>query len=278
MKTGNLSHVVLFYLLLLHGLVSKTAVIELYAGEFCSLSRSSPWYVVVFPPTSPTPCPIPITTATTPAAGSQQPAAIMSNLTDAAARLRAQQKPVKDCYRADALAARVTLMLSGTLDPMNLTCSLALVAAAKRIAGMHAAAGGNAAGPDPSLELCSGDMLLESLVACFGVTVRAVSTSMGIPLSGGSVMAEGDLEFRGTLGVKAEDGSHVDVGFQQIWLVVRLEVEDEYQAQVDKLISLSERYCVVLQTLRNGVRVETKLGHVGKAQPDARGHVELGEM
>jgi uncharacterized OsmC-like protein len=120
-------------------------------------------------------------------------------------------------------------------------------------------------------------MLLESLVACFGVTVRAVSTSMGIPVSGGSVTAEGELDFRGTLGVKAEDGGNVGVGFQKIRLVVRLEVDDEYKAQVDKLISLSERYCVVLQTLRNGVSVETKLGHVGKAQPDARSNTEMGK-
>ena len=202
-----------------------------------------------------------------------------STHTDAATTLRTKQKPLKDRYRADPSSALVTLTSTGTLDPTNLTCSLASGAAAKRIAGMHAAAGGNAGSgaPDISSELCSGDMLLESLVACFGVTVRAVSTSMGIPVSGGSVTVEGVLDFRGTLGVKAEDGSNVNVGFQKINLVVRLEVEDEYKAQVDKLISLSERYCVVLQTLRNGVTVETKLGHVGKALPDARGNAVLGK-
>lgn len=119
-------------------------------------------------------------------------------------------------------------------------------------------------------ELCSGDMLLESLVACFGVTVRAVATSMGIPVEGGSITAQGDLDFRGTMGVKAEDGSSVAVGFQKIVLVVRLDVDEEHKSQVDKLISLSERYCVVLQTLRAGVTVETQLGHVGKAVPDVR--------
>jgi uncharacterized OsmC-like protein len=192
--------------------------------------------------------------------------------------MRAKQKPLKDRYRADPSSALVTLTSTGTLDPTNLTCSLANASAAKRIAGMHAAAGGNAgSGPDVSSELCSGDMLLESLVACFGVTVRAVSTSMGIPVSGGSITAEGDLDFRGTLGVKAEDGGNVGVGFQKINLVVRLEVEDEYKGQVDKLISLSERYCVVLQTLRNGVTVETKLGHVGKVLPDTRGNAQLGD-
>ena len=197
---------------------------------------------------------------------------------DAATTLRTKQKPLKDRYRSDPTSALVTLTSTGTLDPTNLTCSLgsASASAAKRIAGMHAAAGGSAGAPDVSSELCSGDMLLESLVACFGVTVRAVSTSMGIPVAGGSITAEGALDFRGTLGVKADDGSNVGVGFQKITLRVRLEVEDEYKAQVDKLISLSERYCVVLQTLRNGVSVETKLGHVGKALPDARGNVELG--
>jgi uncharacterized OsmC-like protein len=193
--------------------------------------------------------------------------------------MRAKQRPLKDRYRADPSSALVTLTSTSTLDPTNLTCSLASALAAKRIAGMHAAAGGNTggAGPDMSSELCSGDMLLESLVACFGVTVRAVSTSMGIPVSGGTVMAQGDLDFRGTLGMKAEDGGGVGVGFQKITLVVRLEVEDEYKGQVDKLISLSERYCVVLQTLRKGVAVETKLGHVGKTLPDARGNAELAD-
>ena len=200
-----------------------------------------------------------------------------ANPYDAALTLRAKQKPLKDRYRADPSSALVTLTSTGTLDPTNLTCSLANASAAKRIAGMHAAAGGTAGGPDISSELCSGDMLLESLVACFGVTVRAVSTSMGIPISGGSITAEGDLDFRGTLGVKAEDGSNVSVGFQKINLVVRLDVDDEYKRQVDKLISLSERYCVVLQTLRSGVTVETKLGHVGKAQRDARGNAELAD-
>jgi len=102
---------------------------------------------------------------------------------------------------------------------------------------------------------------------------------MGVHLWYGlkSISAEGDLDFRGTLGVEAEDGSNVSVGFQKINLVVRLDVDDEYKGQVDKLINLSERYCVVLQTLRSGVTVEMKLGCVGKAQQDARGNVELAD-
>lgn len=191
-----------------------------------------------------------------------------SSNADAAAAMRAAQKPLKDKYRADAKSALVTLSSTGNLDPTSLTCSLSSVAAAKRVAGLHKAAGGK--GPDMTSELCSGDMLLESLVACFGVTVRAVATSMGIPVSGGTVTAEANLDFRGTMGVKDENGGNVAVGFQKIVLKVRLEVEEDYKDQVEKLISLSERYCVVLQTLRSGVTVETKLSHVSNAVPDAR--------
>ena len=125
-------------------------------------------------------------------------------------------------------------------------------------------------GFEMSGELCSGDMLLESLVACYGVTVRAVATALGIEIKGGSVLTEGDLDFRGTMGIKGEEGAQVPVGFQNIRVRVRLEVESEDEEKVPKLIELSERYCVVLQTLRKGVNVEVKLGHVGKAVPDAR--------
>ena len=190
--------------------------------------------------------------------------------TEAAASLRAKQKPLKDKYTTDPSSAFVTLSSSGSLDPVNLTCSMSSGAAAKRIAGLHQAAGGK--GPDMSTELCSGDMLLESLVACFGVTVRAVSTAMSIPIHSGTVTAEGDLDFRGTLGVKDAENpdNRIPVGFQSIRLIVRLEVDAEHKASAEKLISLSERYCVVLQTLRTGVKVETKLGHVGPVAPDAR--------
>lgn len=188
-------------------------------------------------------------------------------MTDAATKLREKQKPLKDKYRSDPSSALVTLSSSGSLD-QGLSCSLATASQAKKIAGLHPAAGGP--GFDASGELCSGDMLLESLVACFGVTVRAVATSMGIPIEGGSVTCHGDLDFRGTLGIKGPDGEAVPVGFKSIRLIVRLEVGDEHKDSVEKLIQLSERYCVVLQTIKQGVSVETKLGHVGKAVPDAR--------
>lgn len=193
---------------------------------------------------------------------------------DAADAMRAKQAPLKSKYREDPASAMLILSSTGSLDPTNLTCSLggAAAQASKRIAGMHAAAGGNAGtgAPDVSSELCSGDMLLESLVACFGVTVRAVGTSMGISLHGGTVTAEGDLDFRGTLGIKEADGRLVGVGFQKIRLVTSLEVDEEDKGKVEKLIQLSERYCVVLQTLRQGVSVDTEIRHVGKAVPAGR--------
>lgn len=191
----------------------------------------------------------------------------MSDPATAANKLREKQKPLKDQYRSDPSSALVTLSSRGNLDA-GLSCSLATASQAKMVAGLHPAAGGS--GFDASGELCSGDMLLESLVACFGVTVRAVSTSMGVPLEGGSVTCEGDLDFRGTMGIKDPSGDQVPVGFKAIRLSVRLEVADEYKGQAEKLIELSERYCVVLQTLKAGVNVETKLGHVGQAVPDTR--------
>ena len=188
-------------------------------------------------------------------------------MSDASAQLREKQKPLKDKYRSDPNSALVTLSSSGSLD-VGLTCSLVNAAQAKKVAGLHPAAGG--AGFDASGELCSGDMLLESLVACFGVTVRAVATSMGIPIEGGSIICQGDLDFRGTLGIKDEKGQAVPVGFKSIRLILRLEVEDEHKESVEKLIQLSERYCVVLQTIKQGVNVETQLSHAGKAGPNVR--------
>lgn len=188
-------------------------------------------------------------------------------MSDAATKLREKQKPLKDKYRSDPSSALVTLSSTGSLD-QGLSCSLATASQAKKVAGLHPAAGGP--GFDASGELCSGDMLLESLVACFGVTIRAVATSMGIPVEGGSVTCEGDLDFRGTLGIKGDDGEAVPVGFKNIRLLVRLEVGEEHKSSVDKLIQLSERYCVVLQTIKQGVNVEAKLSHAGKAMPDTR--------
>ena len=151
--------------------------------------------------------------------------------------LKALQQPLKDRYREDADAAMITLRASGALDPEGISCSVdtgrALVEA-----GLHPATGG-----DGSL-VCSGDMLLEALVACAGVTMRAVSTSLGIELRGGTVRAEGDLDFRGTLGVSRD----APVGFQRIRLTFALDTDAD-EEQLATLLRLTERYCVVLQTL-----------------------------
>jgi uncharacterized OsmC-like protein len=150
--------------------------------------------------------------------------------------LRALQAPLKDQYRKAPAAARITLKAEGRLGD-GITCKIetgkGLVAA-----GLHPMTGGD------GTALCSGDMLLEALVACAGVTLNAVATAMGITLRGGGVRAEGDLDFRGTLGV-AKDAP---VGFSRIRLYFTLD-SDASQEQLDSLIRLTERYCVVYQTL-----------------------------
>ena len=159
------------------------------------------------------------------------------------AELQAIQGPLKDRYRADAEAALVTLRADGQLDEKQIACKVdtgrALVEA-----GLHPATGGTGA------LACSGDMLLEALVACAGVTLRSVATSMELEVSG-SVHAEGDLDFRGTLGVDRE----APVGFAAIRLRFEL-ASDAPQEDLDKLLERTERYCVVFQTLAGGVPVE----------------------
>jgi uncharacterized OsmC-like protein len=161
-----------------------------------------------------------------------------------AEQLRAMQAPLKDRYRDDADAALVTLRAKGELG-QGVSCSVD-TGRALATAGLHPASGG-----DGSL-LCSGDMLLEALVACAGVTVRAVATSLEIPLAAGVVSAEGDLDFRGTLGVSKE----APVGFRSIRLHFDL-VTTASEEQLATLIRLTERYCVVLQTLRTAPKTST---------------------
>ncbi len=162
-------------------------------------------------------------------------------------QLRAIQAPVKQRYLSDPASALVTLRAEGTLGE-NATCSIAanraLVAA-----GLHPAAGGT-----DMTAACSGDMLLQALVACTGVTVGAVATALGIELRGGAVTAEGDIDFRGTLAV-AKD---VPVGFRQIRLHISLNT-DASASQQEKLLALTERYCVVYQTLLNGSKITMSL-------------------
>jgi len=156
-----------------------------------------------------------------------------------AAVLRAMQAPIKDRYKSDAKAAFITLKAKGTLDDTNIACKVETGRALVE-AGLHPATGGD------GVAACSGDMLLEALVACAGVTVKAVATALDLNLRRGTVTAEGDLDFRGTLGV-AKDAP---VGFRAIRLRFDLDI-DASSEQLATLMKLTERYCVVLQTLRS---------------------------
>ncbi|MGZ8395531.1 MAG: OsmC family protein [Rhodoplanes sp.] len=164
-----------------------------------------------------------------------------------AAALRALQAPIKERYKADPETARITLRAQGRLDETAIACKVE-TGRALAIAGLHPASGGS------GLELCSGDMLLEALVACAGVTLKAVATALEIPLRSGAVRAEGDLDFRGTLGVAKE----APVGFAQIRLTFEVDT-DAPQERLDQLLKLTERYCVVYQTIRNGPPVDVRM-------------------
>jgi uncharacterized OsmC-like protein len=161
--------------------------------------------------------------------------------------LRALQAPIKERYKADPKAGLITLKAKGALDDANIACKVE-TGRALAVAGLHPATGGS------GLELCSGDMLLEALVACAGVTLKAVATALDIPLRSGTVAAEGDLDFRGTLGV-AKDAP---VGFAQIRLRFDLDT-DAPAGKLDQLLKLTERYCVVYQTIRSGPPVAITL-------------------
>lgn len=152
--------------------------------------------------------------------------------------LRALQAPVKARYRTDPASALVRLQASGTLDPERLLCRVE-TPRGRVDAGLHAAAGGDGTGA------CSGEMLLEALVACAGVTLTAVATALNIAVRSGSARAEGDLDFRGTLGVDKT----VPAGFSAIRLTFTLDT-DATAEQLESLSKLTERYCVVAQSLK----------------------------
>ena len=163
--------------------------------------------------------------------------------------LKALQAPLKDRYRHTPTAAVVTLQAEGRIGE-GVTCR---VETGKTLveAGLHPATGGT------GMSACSGDMLLEALVACAGVTLKSVATAIEVPLKSGRVIAEGDLDFRGTLGVDKE----APVGFAEIR--VRFEVEtDAEQDKLDLLKKLTERYCVVYQTIKNGPKVSVSMKRV----------------
>ena len=169
------------------------------------------------------------------------------------AELRAVQEPLKDSYRQNPREALITLTAHGQLDEQAIACSVDTGRQLAAVAGLHPATGG-----DGTLA-CSGDMLLQALVACAGVTVRAVATSLGLDVAGGTVRAEGDLDFRGTLAV-AKDAP---VGFTAIRLRFELDTGAS-PAELDTLLRLTERYCVVYQTLARPAQLTASLTSAGQ--------------
>src|SRR5215218_10108294 len=161
--------------------------------------------------------------------------------------LRALQAPLKEQYKENPSTALVTLRASGRLDGSGVSCRVETGRALVE-AGLHPATGGT------GLQACSGDMLLEALAACAGVTLRAVATALEIPVSGGAVEVEGDLDFRGTLGVSKE----APVGFREIRMRLNLD-SDASPDQLATLHKLTERYCVVLQTLKSSPAIASEL-------------------
>ena len=154
------------------------------------------------------------------------------------------QAPLKERYRKDARTALLTLKAQGTLDEPNLTCKID-TGRGLAVAGLHKATGGT------GLELCSGDMLLESLVACAGVSLRAAATLLDIEMTAGHIRAEGDVDLRGCLGMD----SKVPVGFTEIRLSFDIESDASPEA-LDELLRVTEQYCVVNNTLREGAKVD----------------------
>lgn len=163
--------------------------------------------------------------------------------------LKRLQAPLKDKYRNEPETAMLTIKAKGTIGE-GISCKVETGKALVE-AGLHAATGGN------GILACSGDMLLEALVACAGVTLSAVATSMGIELRAGTVKAEGDMDFRGTLGVSGD----VPVGFKEIRLLFNIE-SDASPDKLETLLKLTERYCVVYQTLKNGVTTKSSMNLV----------------
>lgn len=171
-----------------------------------------------------------------------------------AEKFRMTQEPLKERYRADPEAALLTLKAKGAADDATVTCKVE-TGRGLAIAGIHPKCGGS------GLELCSGDLLLEALVACAGISLKAAATVLDIPIKSAVVSAEGDVDLRGTLGV-AED---VPVGFKEIRL--RFDVEtDAPQDKLDLLLGVTERYCVIFQTIQNSPKTEVRINVRGKPE------------
>lgn len=162
-------------------------------------------------------------------------------------KFQATQAPLKDLYSKDAKAAFLTLKAQGTADHSTVTCKVE-TGRGLAVAGIHPKAGGS------GLELCSGDMLLEALIGCAGVSLKAAATMLDIPLKSAMVFAEGDVDLRGTLGVATD----VRVGFEEIRL--RFDVQTDASAdEIDQLLHLVERYCVIFQTIQSSPRTSAKI-------------------
>jgi uncharacterized OsmC-like protein len=169
------------------------------------------------------------------------------------ATFRKSQEPIKERYRNDAQAALLTLKAIGSASDAAVTCKVS-TARGLALAGIHPKVGGS------GRELCSGDMLLEALIACAGVSMRAAAAVLDIPIKSASITAEGDVDLRGTLGV-ADD---VPVGFREIRL--RFDIESEAtKAQLDQLIELTDRYCVIFQTIQHSPKTSVNLHKVGSS-------------
>ena len=170
-------------------------------------------------------------------------------------QLKTLQAPLKQKYRNDPTSAVITLKATGQLDARDVSCRVETGRALVE-AGLHPATGGT------GLQACSGDMLLEALAACAGVTLRAVATALDIPVRGGTIDVEGDLDFRGTLGVSKD----APVGFREIRVRMNLD-SDASPDQLATLQKLTERYCVVLQTLKSTAHVATTLNPLPAHEP-----------
>ncbi|MGN6570333.1 MAG: OsmC family protein [Pseudolabrys sp.] len=173
------------------------------------------------------------------------------------ATFRATQGPIRDRFREDAAAAFLTLRATGDVDAATVTCKVA-TGRGLAVAGIHPKAGGS------GLELCSGDMLLEALIACAGVSMRAAAAVLDIPIRSAAVTAEGDVDLRGTLGV-AED---VPVGFSEIRLQFDVET-DAPQQDIDRLFELAHRYCVIFQTLQASPKTVARMNVIRGARPSS---------
>ena len=163
---------------------------------------------------------------------------------------RQRQPSIQDSYRKDAEAALLTLKASGNADESTVTCTVE-TGRGLAVAGIHPKCGGT------GLELCSGDMLLEALIACAGVSMRTAAAVLDVPIKSLHVSAEGDVDLRGTLGV----AEGVPVGFKEIRL--RFDIEsDAPQTKIEQLRELTERYCVIFQTIRNSPRTNVRMNTV----------------